>query len=277
VNLLFFAQTEQIGNIMQKLVVIMMVFMLNFLFAQQGVRELQRETKKVKEEGKRESALHAKEKERHQAFVKSSGTRLAGVKKQLQQVSNQTDSLRKEVERLRNKRRKLRNTTHWYQKQKENYALTLADRIDSLVPRLADDIPYKKAEHIEALKDIAAQLRRQSLTPEEALGRTWSLLLDRIALGYTAEHYPGYFDETGASLPGKYLRYGAIFTLFVSQDGEQVWYRTALSEQWISAAKNLELRAQLKETLKIAEGKKAPELAELPFPVMILQGGQDAE
>jgi len=236
--------------------------------AQETLNEIRREIKKVEQETAREKELHQKEKQRHAEFVKSSQGRLNRLQSQTQTIKAQTDSLTAELARVKEARRKLKGTVRWYEKKKEDFAAVLADQIDSVIPHISTDFPYKIDETQSALKETAAQLRRGVIGPEEGLGRTWSLLMDRVRLGYTAETWSGYLKTDGSQgIAGKYLRYGAVFGIFVSQDGESVYYLQPAESgwHWKSAGDDLELRRRLKDALKVAEGKAAPSLVPIPL------------
>jgi hypothetical protein len=239
------------------------------VLAQESVRELARETKKVQQEIAREKELHAKETARHKDFIKSSNSKLNTISQQTASVKSQTDSCAKSWLVCRGHKKNYGVLLTGLESVKILFSDELASKIDSIVPVLELDHPYKREESAEQLRSIAAQLRRRVISPEEGFGRVWDVLLERIRLGYTSETYSGYLDVSGSGqgIPGKYLRYGAIWSVFVSQDGEDVYFLNATQNQyqWVSAGKDLALRQKLKEALKVAEGKSAPQLVPVPF------------
>lgn len=236
-------------------------------FAQESVQELRRQTKAVEKETVQEKQLFQNEKKRHQDYVENARRKLASMEEQTAQLRAQIDSLRAEAARLDDARQKASGTSRWIDGRKAKYQETLARSIDSLVPVLEADFPYQNREAAESMREAASQLRKGIITPDEALGRAYDLLLDRIQMGYTTETWSGYFPWQGRSIAGKYVRYGAVASIFVSQDNEEIFWllKSKSAYEWRAVGANLALRAALKETLKVAEGKSPPALVMLPF------------
>lgn len=255
--------------------ILLLVFGSSTLYAQETIREIKREIKKVNQDSKREQSLHSKEAQKAQQFKATSADKLRRVSQQGAIIRAQTDSLKQELSRTQAARKKLKGGAYWFNKKKEDFGVLIAQRVDSIIPLIAKDYPYKIEETIKSLEDLSSQLKRNVISPEEGLGRLWDVLLNRIKMGYTAETYSGYLtiNEGSAGIAGKYLRYGAVFALFVSQDGEHVYYLDAGDGEnyaWKSAGKDMELRLALKDALKVAEGKTAPRLAALPLKASLL-------
>ena len=127
---------------------------------------------------------------------------------------------------------------------------------------------------------VRAGLRRAPPEPEQASQpadqsiavdvseRVFEVLGERIRLGYTTEAWDGFLKAPdGRSVPGTFFRYGAVASIFVSNDGEDVF--------WLSNGKNgyswnyvkepLSLRTDIKEAMKVAQGKGAPHLVTIPI------------
>lgn len=243
-------------------------------WAQESVAEIRRTLKSVEQETAREKELTVKEAKRHADFVETSRKKTAALAQQESSVRNQLDSMRAEIARLHDARQKATGGSRWYEGRKARYAEQLAQMIDSLAPVLESDFPYKNDEAVQAVRETSSQLRKGVIAPDEALGRVLELMLDRIRLGYTSETWSGYLAFEGRSIPGKFLRFGAVASLFVSQNGDEVLWLSQQngSYEWKSAGDQLELRTALKDAMKVAEGKTPPRLVTLPL-VSPLQGG----
>jgi len=254
------------------------IIVLGFLVplqAQESLAEIRRSMKSVEQETSREKDLAATESKRHAAYVETSRQKVAALAQQESALRGQLDSMRAEIARLRDAKQKTAGGARYYEARKARYAEELARLIDSVAPRLESDFPYKNEDAVSSLRETSAQLRKGVVTPDEALGRVLELLLDRIRLGYTTETWSGYLAWQGRSIPGKFLRYGAVASVFVGQNGEDILWlaRDGKNYQWMSAGQNLELRATLKDVMKVAEGKTPPKLVNLPIPTSrALQG-----
>jgi hypothetical protein len=254
---------------MRKLLILVSMLVVS-VSAQESIQEIKRQTKTVEKEGIREKELSQTEKKRHQDFVETAKKKLEAYDGQSATLKAQIDSLRAEASRLDAARLQAAGSSHWVDARKVRYQESLAAALDGLVPVLESDIPFKSREAVEAIRETAGQLRKGTVTPEEALGRAFDVIIDRIQLGYTTENWSGYFPWQGRSLSGKYVRYGAVSALFVSQDGSEVFWlqQKASGYEWKSVGENGTLRTLLKEALKVAEGQAPPALVMLPFAAL---------
>ena len=246
------------------------------LCAQESLPEIRRAIKAVEQETVREKDLTAAESKRQALFAETNRQKLAALSSQENTLRSQLDSMRAEIARLHDAKQKSGGGARWYESRKARYGEDLARMLDSIAPRLAADFPYKNDEAVAAVRETASQLRKGVIAPDEALGRVLELLLDRIRLGYTTEAWSGYLAFEGRSLPGKFLRYGTVASIFVSQNGDDVFWlsRSESGYKWVSAGADLGLRASLKEALKVAEGKTPPKLVSIPVATpKALQGG----
>ena len=105
---------------------------------------------------------------------------------------------------------------------------------------------------------------------DDALNRTMEVFYDRIRLGYTTEVWKGFLQVDARNVAGTYLRYGAVASIFVSNDGNDVLFltRNGLGYSWKNVSEDLTMRTVLKDVMKVAEGKTAPRLVTIPvsFP-----------
>lgn len=236
-------------------------------WGQENLRDIQRQIKTVRAEKERETQLHQQESSRHQSFLKAMEKKQANLQNQTTTLQQQIDSLKAEIDRLDESKRKAFQTVQWFESRRVQYQKSLANTLDSLVPFLAEDVPFKRQEDMESLQEIAVQLRQGTLFPEEALGRAFDLMMERIQMGFDTETWSGFLNVQHRTLPGKYVRYGAIAAVFVSQDGEEVFYLSHENDQylWKEVSHDLQLRTLFKDALKVAEGKAPPSLVMLPF------------
>lgn len=252
---------------MRKFVIPAILLLGSLVFGQESLQEIRRQLKAVEKETAQEKQLFQNEKTRHRDYVENAKRKLASMDEQGVLLRAQIDSMKAEVTRLDDARQKASGTSKWIDARKAKYQESLARSIDELVPVLEADFPFNNRESAESMKEAASQLRKGIITPDEALGRAYDLMLDRIQMGYTTETWSGYFPWQGRSIAGKYVRYGTVASIFVSQDNEEIFWllKTKAGYEWKAVGANLAMRAALKETLKVAEGKSPPALVMLPF------------
>ena len=118
----------------------------------------------------------------------------------------------------------------------------------------------------ELVKEIANQLHKNLIEADDGLNRTLEIFYDRIRLGYTTEVWKGFLAVGNRNVAGTFLRYGAVSSIFVSNDGNDVLWlsKNGSSYTWNNVSDDLAMRTALKDVMKVAEGKTAPKLVTIP-------------
>lgn len=240
-----------------------------FATAQETVESVRRQIKDVNAETAREKSLHETEKKRHSDFVDVSRKKVKALAAQHSALKAEIDSLNTELKRLSNARRKTMGTIRYFEGNKAKYRDSLATFIDSLVPVFESDFPYRTEETIKSVQEIASQLHKGLIETDDALNRLLEVFYDRIRLGYTTEVWRGFLQVDARSVPGSFLRYGAVSSIFVSNDGNDVLWlgRTDNGYAWNNVSGDLNMRTLLKDVMKVAEGKTAPRLVTIPVSI----------
>lgn len=242
-----------------------------FSFAQETVEGVRRQIKSVEAETAREKSMHDAEKKRHAEFIEVGRKKVQALSQQNKALVAEIDSLKAEIKTLADAREKTMGTIHLFEVRKAKYQEALAKVIDSLAPAFEADFPYKNEDVVKSIHEIAEQLHKGFISSDDAINRTLEVYYDRIRLGYTTEVYKGFLQVDARSVPGTFLRYGAVASVFVGNDGNDVLWlsKTATGGySWVNVSNNLAMRSALKDVVKVAEGKTAPRLVTLPvaFP-----------
>ena len=238
----------------------------NTLFAQDNsIAEIRRNIKTVNAETEREKNLMQAEAKRHSDFVANSKQKITALENQEKELIGQIDSLKAEIEKLRGARQKALGTTRYFETRKAKYSEDLAKTIDTLILFVEGGFPYKNNEAADALREISSQLKKSLISSEAAFGRVWEVMLERVRLGYTAETWNGNLNLDGKIIAGKFFRYGMVASIFTSQNGETVLWLNGKTGKWENAGENFALRAAIKETMRVAEGKTTPKLSPVPI------------
>ena len=256
--------------IMKKFLPLFFLLSLGVTFAAETVDGVRRQIKAVNEETAREKKLHADEKKRHEDFIKSGRDKVVSLNNQKKSLRTEIETMKAELARLNEARNKSAGVAHWYEARKQKYAQDLAKVIEELVPYFEADFPYRATETAESLKEMASELRKGVIAPDDALGRVLEVFMERIRMGYTTESWDGYLTdvETGKQMQGKYFRYGAVAAIFESADQTEYYWLDHVNGayNWKKVPASLELRAQVKDAFRVAEGKAAPHIVRVPVP-----------
>lgn len=241
-----------------------------FSQAQETVESVRRQIKSVEAETAREKSLHDAEKKRHSEFVEVGRKKVQALASQNNTLKAEIDSLKAELKNLADARQKAMGTVKYFENRKAKYGESLAKVIDSLVPVFESDFPYRNDETIKSVQEIANQLHKGLIEADDGLNRTLEVFYDRIRLGYTTEVYKGFLQVDARNVPGTFLRYGAVSSVFVSNDGNDVLWLARTGDggySWKNVSDDLNMRSVLKDVMKVAEGKTAPRLVTIPVAI----------
>lgn len=238
-----------------------------FANAQETVESVRRQIKAVEAEAAREKSMHDAEKKRHAEFIEVGRKKVQAIASQSKSLKAEIDSLKIEIKNLAEARQKTAGTIKYFENKKTKYNESLAKVIDSLVPIFEADFPYRNEEVVNSVKEIANQLHKNLIEADDGLNRVLEVFYDRIRLGYTTEVWKGFLQVGNRNVAGTYLRYGAVSSIFVSNDGNDVLWLSKTAEggyAWNNVSDDLAMRTALKDVMKVAEGKTAPKLVTIP-------------
>lgn len=241
-----------------------------FAGAQETVESVRRQIKAVEAEAAREKSMHDTEKKRHAEFIEVGRKKVQALSAQNKTLKAEIDSLKAELKNLADARQKAAGTVRYFENRKAKYGEALAKVIDSLAPVFEADFPYRNEEVVNSVKEIASQLQKNLIEADDGLNRTLEVFYDRIRLGYTTEVWKGFLQVGNRNVAGTYLRYGAVASVFVSNDGNDVLWlsKNGNSYVWNNVSDDLAMRTALKDVMKVAEGKTAPKLVTIPVVVL---------
>lgn len=139
--------------------------------------------------------------------------------------------------------------------------------LDGLEQFVAADVPFLIDERGQRL----ARLRELLDDPSIAVGEKYRRLLEayriEVGYGYDLEVYQGELTATSESDRPRtvdFLRLGRVALFYVSLDGQQAGRWDAGTGAWRPVAEPR--LADLKQGLRVARGRAAPELLVLPIP-----------
>ncbi len=246
------------------------LFLICFLplAGQETLSSVQRELDRVEKEIAREKDLHQSELKRAQAFEKSKAEKFAAINRQLVLSQNKVDSLKKEVARSGARKNAHRNQIALYQRKQEEFRAHLVKESRELASFFRQDFPYQHERRIAELENLSQSLEAGTLGVEEGLFRIFGAIEEAVGFSRDSEVYAGVHRTLdGRNLDGKFVRLGAVFLGFVSQDGKHVAHLAPSDSGyvWLDTDVSPEARKGVVLALSVAEGKTPPELVSLPF------------
>ncbi len=254
---------------MKKCFFLCLIFCCGVAFSAETLDGVRRQIQTVNNETAREKKLHADEKKRHEDFIRSGREKVVSLSNQKKALRADIDAMKAELSRLNEARNKSSGVSRWYDSKKAKYAQELAVVIEELVPFFESDFPYRASETAESLREMAMELKKGVIAPDDALGRVLEVFVDRIRMGYTTESWDGYLTdaESGRQMQGKFFRYGAVAAMFESADQSDYYWLDRVNGvySWKKIPESLELRADVKDAFRVAEGKSAPHIVKIPI------------
>jgi len=94
-----------------------------------------------------------------------------------------------------------------------------AEIIDDLRARIASGFPFKRAERLDALDEIAAQLESGALEPPRVVNRLWRFYEDELRLTRDNGLYSQVIPLGGDRVLADIAKLGAVAMYFVTRDG----------------------------------------------------------
>ena len=243
--------------------------------AQETLSSVQREMDRVEKEIEKEKELHKTERKRAGDFEADKAAKMKALQDQLRMTSARIDSLKRQLERARQQKAGYRNQTALFQGKQKDFVKALTRQIRDLAVSLGRDFPYQREKRAADMEELAVALESGVVGVEEGLNRFFAMMQASLDLAYEVEVYRGTYAEGGASHEGNYVRLGAALLAFASEDGQMAAYLARVDSGYVWKDKDLDADTQrdILTAVKVAQGKVAPQLVNLPFSAPSLKAG----
>jgi ElaB/YqjD/DUF883 family membrane-anchored ribosome-binding protein len=140
---------------------------------------------------------------------------------------------------------------------------SMADALQNFVVL---DLPFQQDERIIAVMDLKERLRQ----PDISVSAKFRLLLEAYqveqAYGGNVEAWRGPLEFDGEELSAQFLRVGRVALYFQTLDGQLSGYWDMAKQDWITLDENY--NRDLAKALRVAQNLVAPQLLQLPLPVV---------
>ncbi len=238
------------------------------VYAQETLSSVQRELDRVEREIEREKELHKQEIKRASEFSTQKAQRLQALVDQTKLTQARIDSLKKEVEKARRKKTAEKAQAQFYSSKEKEFRQSMAASLLSLANDMRSDFPYSREKRIADLEELAKSVAEGVIPTEEALNRMTGLLSASLDFAANIEVYAGvYTAKTGGSSEGTYLRLGAAFLAFISQDARvgALIVRNEGKYDSLDSELTPKVLDALSAAVRVAQGKESPRLVGLPL------------
>jgi hypothetical protein len=242
--------------------------MLSGASAQETLTSVQRELDRVDKEIEREKDLHKIERKRAADFEGEKASKLKALQDQLRLTQGKIDSLKRQLDRARQQKAGFKAQTAQFQGRQKDFAKALTKQIRDLAAALKKDFPYDRDKRVSELEDLATALDNGVVPLEDGLNRYFALSQSSLDFAYDTEVYRGtYKGADGSVHEGSYVRLGAALLAFAGEDGQTAAYlaKADTGYAWRETDLAPETRQDIFTAIKVAQGKVAPQLVNIPF------------
>lgn len=249
--------------------------------AQETLSSVQRELERVEREIEREKELHKQERKRAGEFDGQKAQRLQAVQEQMRLTQVRIDSLKRAVDKARQQKTAHKSQAQFFINKEKEFRKAFAASLRGLAGDLRSDFPHNREKRVADLEDLAKGIEEGVTPAEEGLNRLTNLLSASLDFASDVEVYSGvYTAKAGGHHEGTYVRLGAAFLAFISQDGQlgALLTKGSTGYQWLDTELAADLRQAIAAAVRVAQGKESPRLVGLPIalqtPSDTTKGGQ---
>ncbi len=236
--------------------------------AQETLSSVQRELDRVDKEIEREKDLHKSERKRATDFDAEKAAKLKALQDQLKLTGGKIDSLKHQMDRARQQKAGFKNQALQFQNRQKDFVKAFAKQARDMSASLKKDFPYDRDKRVSDLEELANAVETGVVGVEDGLNRFFTLTQSSLDFAYDTEVYRGNFHGTdGADHEGSYVRLGAALLAFAGEDGKTAAYlaKADTGYAWRETDLAPETKQDIFTAVKVAQGKVAPQLVNIPF------------
>ncbi|MDB5046997.1 MAG: hypothetical protein JWO30_68 [Fibrobacteres bacterium] len=242
--------------------------MLTRASAQETLSSVQRELDRVDKEIEREKDLHKTERKRAGDFENEKAAKLKALQEQLRLTGGKIDSLKSQLNRAKQQKAGFKNQAAQFQSRQKEFVKAFSKQVRDMSASLKKDFPYDRDKRVSDLEELATAIDNGVVGVEDGLNRFFSLTQASLDFAYDTEVYRGtYHGADGSDHEGSYVRLGAALLAFAGEDAKTAAYLAKVDTGyvWREADLTPETRQDILTAVKVAQGKVAPQLVNIPF------------
>jgi Protein of unknown function (DUF3450) len=247
---------------------ILLGFIAGSIHAQETLSGVQRDLDRVEKEIEKEKDLHKTERKRAAEFETEKAAKLKALQEQIRLTQIKIDSLKRQAETARQKKVMYRSQGMTFQAKQRDFLKALSKQVREMALSLGRDFPYEKDKRVSDLTELAAAIDNGVVNLEDGLNRFFILMQGSLDFAYDTEVYRGsYLATDGSSHEGSYVRMGAVLLAFADENAKIAAYLSKEDSGYVWKDQDLapETRQDIFTAVKVAQGKVAPQLVNIPF------------
>lgn len=252
---------------MKKISYILILFMGVALFAEDDKNYLLR--KKIQEAKQRIEQLNQLSTDTENRIKELSESHSSRIKKRNTDISElgaEISLLEKDLKNAKLQNRSLKNSVRNYELQFASYRDSIKKHMEDSRQSVKDGLPYSIEERSENISKLISETEFESITPEEIYNRYYNFLNRELATGMDSEVY------SKGNI--KYLRIGWILLCYSDDQGTEAGILVKRKNKWEWKTDiDFSMRKAIRDSIKMVEGKKAPDLMEFPVPLSLFREG----
>jgi hypothetical protein len=136
--------------------------------------------------------------------------------------------------------------------------------LDALENFIELDVPFMLDERTKSVADLRAMMDRADVADSEKFRRILEAYEIETDFARNINAYKGDLSKDGKERIVNFLRVGRVALVYLTQDGKEAGVWNQKTRQWEVLPD--EYRSSIKEGLRIAQKKAAPDLIRLPVP-----------
>lgn len=198
----------------QTLITLLLLVLAGQSFADEGVRSLENLSEELVKIRQDIGDLHDQvnfEKSRYSNQVRS----YANQKSDLEVKSSRAALNIKELERELNK---IREQNQQKRSAFDEVTPVLAEAVAELRDTVAESLPFKRQDRLNALDEIDSKLQTNLISPNKAANQLWAFVEDELLLGRSSGLYNEAITVDGEEQLVKVLRIGKLALFYRTQD-----------------------------------------------------------
>ncbi len=216
--------------------------------------------KKIEEYNSKISDTDKRIKEFQESHIKRIEKRESDIKR----LNAEATRLERELKDEKFQNRTLKRSIKNYDIQFSLYRDKVKSYMDSYKKSIKAGFPYNQEERTTNISRLITDTEFASIAPEEIFNRYYNFLNRELLIGLDSEVY--------AKENIKYLRIGWIILAYSDDQGKEVGILTKKNGklEWKTDL-DFAMRKAIRDSMKMVEGKKAPDLMDFPIPLSLIR------
>lgn len=198
-------------------------------------------------------------------FRENHSKRILNRKNDISKLTKDISQLEKEFRTQKLKQKALKKSLKEYKLQFSLFRKRIIDDLTDYNKKIKDGLPYNIERRSQNITKLITDASFESISPEEIFNRYYNFLNKELIIGLDSEVYLK--DNT------KYLRIGRVIMAYSDDSANNVGILT-----WKDKSKwdwgmdlTFTMRKAIRDSIKMVEGKKAPELIDFPVPISYIK------